>query len=117
LVTLLSVLLLSTAIGSLIGAGTGLSQIAQTVGADDEVRRASEASFNRARDLPPNAVVRDTSEEAAKGTAAGTGAAAFGFLLGAIAAAFGGQIAHRHLRRYEATETRDFGESPAAPRR
>jgi hypothetical protein len=123
-VTLLTTILLSTAVGGLIGSASGLANFANTAGAGPEVRRTTRAALDPSRtnsgDLsmrdaavtarpgtttagpPPNEQqVREKAQTATERTAAGTGAAALGLILGAIAAIVGGRLAERHIGRVD----------------
>ena len=117
LVTLLTAVLLSTAIGGIIGTASGLTNFARNLGADADLRRTTRETIDRTRTTTTDAEARQTADAAAKGTAAGTGAAALGFLVGAIAAAFGGRFGERHVRRSGYGVADDFAASPAATRR
>ncbi len=117
LVTLLTALLLTTAIGGLIGTASGMTQFARNTGADYELRRTTRDTVDRTRTVPANVEAREAADRAAKGTAAGTGAAALGFLIGGIMAALGGHWAQRHQRRLGyGTGAQDIAASPGAMR-
>jgi hypothetical protein len=115
--TLLTLILLTTAAGQLIGAASGLTNFA--ISNSDKTSRLpaalqqpieqfkSQASQTadqaaaQAQSTDPQtreAQARDAGEKAAKGGAVGTGAAAFAMILGAIAAALGGRTGERNLR-------------------
>lgn len=112
--TLLTLGLLTTAAGQLIGAASGLTNFAinnsdrtnqlpptlqQQV---DSLKAQADQSATQAQSTDPQtreAQARDAGEKAAKGGAVGTGAAAFGMILGAIAAALGGGAGERTPRR------------------
>jgi hypothetical protein len=114
--TLLMLLLLTTAAGQLIGAASGLTNFAannsnkstplqlppalqqqldqlksQATQATDQTATQAQASDPQVRE----AQVRGAGQKAAKGGAVGTGAAAFGMILGAIAAGLGGKAGQR----------------------
>lgn len=116
--TLLTLMLLTTAAGQLIGAASGLTNFAvsnsdkasrlppavqqqidqlknQTNQAADQVATQAQNTDAATRD----AQARETGQKAAKGGAVGTGAAALGMILGAIAAAVGGRVGERSPRR------------------
>jgi hypothetical protein len=116
--TLLTLMLLTTAAGQLIGAASGLTNFAvnnsdkasrlppvvqqqvdqfrtQTSQAADQAAAQVQSTDPATRD----AQVRDASQKAAKGGAVGTGAAAFAMILGAIAAALGGRLGECSQRR------------------
>jgi hypothetical protein len=115
--TLLTLMLLTTAAGQLIGAASGLTNFA--VSNSDKTSRlpaalqqpidqlksqasqtADQAAAQAQTTDPQTREVqaRDAGEKAAKGGAVGTGAAAFPMILGAIAAALGGRTGERHPR-------------------
>ena len=106
IVTLLTVVLLTTAIGGLIGTASGLGNFANNAGAGSDMLRATRQTVDRARATTTEQQAREKADAAAKGTAAGTGAAALGLILGAVAAAFGGKFGERHLGRYDAVGER-----------
>ena len=118
--TLLMLMLMTTAAGQLIGAASGLTNFAvgnsnktsqlqlppalqqqldqlksQTSQATDQAAAQAQATDPRMRE----AQARDAGQKAAKGGAVGTGTAAFGMILGAIAAALGGKMGQRPFRR------------------
>jgi hypothetical protein len=116
-VTMFTILLLTTAAGGLIGTASGLASFA--VDKSDKVspsqlppavqqqidqlmaqaRASADQAAARAQQTSPEqkaAEVREVGERAAKGGAVGTGAAAFGLILGALAAAFGGKTGARY---------------------
>jgi hypothetical protein len=116
--TLLTLMLLTTAAGQLIGAASGLTNFA--VNNSDKTSRlppalqqqvdqfktqtsqAADQAAAQVQSTDPatrNAQARDAGQKAAKGGAVGTGAAAFGMILGAIAAALGGRLGERSHRR------------------
>jgi hypothetical protein len=120
-------MLLTTAAGQLIGAASGLANFAvnnsdkasqlqlppalqqQVDQLKSQARQSTDQAAGQAQATDPQgreAQARDAAEKAAKGGAVGTGAAAFGMLLGAIAAAFGGKVGQRDLRHlaYESDE-------------
>ncbi len=119
-VTLLTLMLLTTAAGQLIGAASGLANFAvsnsdkasqvqlppalqqqvdqfksQASQSADQTAAQAQATDPQTRD----AQARQASQKAAKGGAVGTGAAAFAMILGALAAAFGGKTGQRHFLR------------------
>jgi hypothetical protein len=116
--TLLTLLLLTTAAGQLIGAASGLTNFAvsnsdkaprlppalqqqvdqlkgQTSQAVDQATVQAQSTDAQTRE----AQARDTGQKAAKGGAVGTGAAALAMILGAVAAALGGNAGERHPRQ------------------
>jgi hypothetical protein len=108
-VAMLTMLLLTTAAGGLIGAASGLAGFAITT--SDKVSRSSlppaiqqqidqlRSQVNQSVDRAATQAQQMTPEErehAAKGGAIGTGAAALGLILGALAAAFGGSAGQRY---------------------
>lgn len=115
IVTLLTAVLLSTAVGSLIGTASGLANFANSTGAGADVRRATRQTIDRTRATTTEQQARETADAAAKSTAAGTGGAALGLILGAVAAALGGKFAEKHLGRYNRAEE-TFTPSPATTR-
>lgn len=125
--TLLTLMLLTTAAGQLIGAASGLTNFAlnnsdkasqvqlppalqqqldqlksQGSQTADQATAQAQATDPQVRE----AQARDAAQKAAKGGAVGTGAAAFALILGAIAAALGGKVGQRDLRHrvYESDE-------------
>jgi hypothetical protein len=114
--TLLTLMLLTTAAGQLIGAASGLTNFA--INNSDKTSRlpaalqqpieqlksqanqtADQAAQAQSTDPQTReAQARDAGEKAAKGGAVGTGAAAFAMILGAIAAALGGRTGERNPR-------------------
>ena len=111
-VTMLTILLLTTAAGGLIGTASGLANFA--VSNSDRVSRTqlppavqqqidqltAQARLNvdqavaQAQQITPEqkaAEARQVGQRAVEGGAVGTGAAALGLILGALAAAFGGR--------------------------
>jgi hypothetical protein len=117
-VAMLTMLLLTTAAGGLIGAASGLAGFALT---SDNVRNrlppavqqqvdqfssqvnaSADRAATQAQQMTPEqraAQASQVEERAAKGGAVGTGAAALGLILGALAAAFGGSTGQRFLVR------------------
>jgi hypothetical protein len=116
-VAMLTMLLLTTAAGGLIGAASGLAGFAVT--SSDKVSQSSlppaiqqqidqlrsqlnqsaDRAATQAQQMTPEeraAEARQVGERAAKGGALGTGAAALGLILGALAAAFGGSAGQRY---------------------
>ena len=111
--TLLTLMLLTTAAGQLIGAASGLTNFA--VSNSDKTSRLPAALQQPIEQLKSQASqtadqaqstdsqtreaeARDAGQKAAKGGAVGTGAAAFAMILGAIAAALGGRTGERNPR-------------------
>jgi hypothetical protein len=115
--TMLTILLLMTAAGGLIGTASGLANFA--VSNSDKVsrtqlppavqqqidqltaqaRQSADQAATQAQQTTPeqkNAEARQLAERAAKDGAVGTGAAALGLILGAVAAAFGGKTGERY---------------------
>ena len=116
-VAMLTILLLTTAAGGLIGTASGLASFAvnnsekvsrtqlppvvqqqidqftaqASVSADQAAAKAQQATPEQKA-----AEARQVGERAAKGGAVGTGAAALGLILGALAAAFGGKTGGRY---------------------
>jgi hypothetical protein len=114
-VTMITILLLTTAAGSLIGAMSGLasfsasnsdkaSQLPPAVQQQlDQLKTQASQSIDQAatqaQQTDPQtraAQARETGERAAKGGAIGSGGAALGLILGALAAAFGGKTGQRY---------------------
>jgi hypothetical protein len=113
-VAMLTILLLTTAAGGLIGTASGLASFA--VNNSDKVSRtqlppavqqqidqftaqAGGSADQAAQQTTPEqkaAETRQVGQRAAKGGAVGTGAAALGLILGALAAAFGGKTGGRY---------------------
>jgi hypothetical protein len=116
-VAMLTILLLTTAAGGLIGTASGLASFA--VNNSDKVSRtqlppavqqqidqftarasgsADQAAAQAQQTTPEQkaAEARQVGQRAAKGGAVGTGAAALGLILGALAAAFGGKTGGRY---------------------
>jgi hypothetical protein len=116
-VAMLTMLLLTTAAGALIGTASGLADFA--INTSDKVSRSSlppaiqqqidqlrsqvnqnaDRAATQAEQMTPEertAEARQVGERAAKGGAVGTGAAALGLILGALAAAFGGSAGQRY---------------------
>ena len=132
-VTLGTIMLLTTAAGSLIGAASGLaaftteksSQVQLPPGVQqqlDQLKNQVSQSADQAvtqeqqPDAETQARVRKAGERAAKGGAVGAGGAALGLILGALAAAFGGKTGQRYPVRevYESTTSRK-ADSTGAP--
>jgi hypothetical protein len=115
--TLLTLMLLTTAAGQLIGAASGLTSFAVS-NSDKTLRlpptlqqqldqfatQASQTADQAAAQAQSTdaqtreAQARDVGQKAAKGGAVGSGAAAFAMILGAIAAALGGRAGERAFR-------------------
>jgi hypothetical protein len=116
-VTMLTILLLTTAAGGLIGTASGLASFA--VGNSDRLSRTqlppavqqqidqlagqarvsadqAAAQAQQTTREQKAAEARQVGQRAAKGGAVGTGAAALGLILGALAAAFGGKTGARY---------------------
>ena len=116
-VTMLTILLLTTAAGGLIGTASGLASFA--VSNSDRVSRtqlppavqqqidqltaharlnADQAAAQAQQTTPGQkaAEARQVGQRAVEGGAVGTGAAALGLILGALAAAFGGRTGRRY---------------------
>ena len=118
--TLLMLMLLTTAAGQLIGTASGLTNFAlsnsdkssqlqlppalqqqldqlksQASQTTDQAAAQTQATDPQVRE----AQVRDAGQKVAKGGAVGTGAAAFGMILGALAAGLGGKIGQRTTQR------------------
>jgi hypothetical protein len=127
-VTILTIVLLATAAGGLIGAASGLSAFA--VSNSDRMSRAqlppaiqqqldqltsrasqtADQAATQAQQITPQqreATAREVGQRAAKTGAAGTGAAAIGLILGALAAAFGGRVGRREPFRHSDREEED----------
>jgi hypothetical protein len=119
-VTAFTLLLLATAAGGLIGAASGLGAFA--VSSSDKIsraqlpptlqqqldqltaeagQRADQAAAQAQQTTPEQkaAQAREVGQRAAKGGAAGSGAAAVGLILGAVVAALGGRAGQRVLVR------------------
>src|SRR5437763_5645625 len=115
-VTTLTLLLLATAAGGLVGAASGLgafavsnsdkmsrTQLPPTVQQQvdqltTQARQNADQTAAQAQAMTPeqrDAQARELGQRAAKGGAAGSGAAAIGLILGALAAAIGGKIGQR----------------------
>jgi hypothetical protein len=128
--TLLTLMLLTTAAGQLIGTASGLTSFAvsnsdKALGLPpalqqqvDQLRsqasRIADEAAAQAQSTDPQrreAQARDAGQKAVKGGAVGTGAAAFAMILGALAAALGGRVGERHPRYdvYERVEQSDRG--------
>ena len=126
--TLLMLVLLTTAAGQLIGAASGLTNFAVNNDKTSQLQlppalqqqieqvksRASQTTDQAAAQAQATdpqvrkAQARDAGQKAAKGGAVGTGAAAFGMILGAIAAALGGKAGQR-ISRHHAYDTDGAG--------
>jgi len=119
-VTVVTVLLLATAAGGLIGAASGLGAFAVSNSdkasrtqlppavqqqLDQLTARARQSTDQAAAQIQQTtpeqraAQAREVGQRAAKGGAAGTGAAAIGLILGAVAAALGGRAGQRPFVR------------------
>jgi len=130
-VAMLTILLLTTAAGGLIGTASGLASFA--VNNSDKASRtqlppavqqqidqftaqtkgsADQAAAQAQQTTPEQkaAEAREVGQRAAKGGAVGTGAAALGLILGALAAAFGGKAGGRYrVREVDVDERRTAG--------
>jgi len=130
-VAMLTILLLTTAAGGLIGTASGLASFA--VNNSDKASRtqlppavqqqidqftaqtkgsADQAAAQDQQTTPEQkaAEAREVGQRAAKGGAVGTGAAALGLILGALAAAFGGKAGGRYwVREVDVDERRTAG--------
>jgi apolipoprotein N-acyltransferase len=116
-VIMMTMLLLTTAAGGLIGTASGLANFAVSNSdktsevslppaiqqqIDQFSARASQSADEAARQAQQTtpeqqaADARQIGQSAAKGGAAGSGAAALGLILGALAAAFGGKTGQRY---------------------
>ena len=119
-VTTLTILLLTTAAGGLVGAASGLgafavsnsdkmsrTQLPPTVQQQldqlsAQARQTADQAAAQAQQTTPEqkaAQAREVGQRAAKGGALGTAAAAVGLILGALASAFGGKVGQRLLVR------------------
>lgn len=109
-VTILSLILLSTAAGSMIGAASGLANFVANSedGASSELRaesrRGTAARAREARiaaqqpgEQPIEREAKEVAQNTAKTGAATAGAAALALILGAASAVFGSRMAERHL--------------------
>lgn len=118
--TLLTILLLTTAAGGLVGAASGLGAFVvsnsermsrtqlppaiqqQLDQLTAQARTSADQAAAQAQQTTPDqkaAQAREVGQRAAKGGAVGAGAAAAGLILGALAAAFGGRAGQRFLVR------------------
>jgi len=139
-VTTLTLLLLATAAGGLVGAASGLGAFAvsnsdkmsqaqlppsvqqQIDQLTAQARQNTDQAAAQAQQMTPEqrqAEARELERRAAKGGAAGTGAAAIGLILGALAAAVGGKVGQRlpfaetKIEEEERAESPDNGWPPA----
>jgi hypothetical protein len=139
-VTTFTLVLLATAAGGLVGAASGLgafavsnsdkmsrTQLPPTVQQQidqlsAQARQSADQTAAQAQAMTPEqreAQARELGQRAAKGGAAGTGAAAIGLILGALAAAIGGKVGQRlpfsetEIEKEERTET-PTGTGPVA---
>jgi hypothetical protein len=117
--TLLMLLLLTTAAGQLFGAASGLTNFALNNSSKasqmqlppalqqqlDQLKSQANQTADQATAQAPatdpqvrEAQARDAAQKAATGGAVGTGAAAFALILGAIAAALGGKAGQTDIR-------------------
>jgi predicted lipid-binding transport protein (Tim44 family) len=126
-VTILTILLLTTAAGGLIGTASGLTSFA-VIGSDKisraqlppvvqqrldemttQLRQSADQAATRAQQTTPeqrDATAREIGERAAKGGAVSAAAAAVALILGALAAAFGGKTGEGYPIRAVYTEQR-----------
>ena len=133
--TLLTLMLLTTAAGQLIGAASGLTNVAvnnsnkalllppavqqQLDQLKGQANQTADQAAAQAQSTDPqtrDAQVRQAGEKAAKGGAVGTGAAAFAMILGAIAAAVGGRTGERLPRVVTRRSVVDDDEQTASGR-
>ncbi len=119
-VTLLTLMFLTSAAGRLIGTASGLADFAvsnsgkasqaslppaiqqQVDQLKAQASTTADQAAAQAQSTDPatrDAQARQVGEKAATGGAVGSGAAAFGMILGAVAAAFGGKLGQRHPLR------------------
>jgi hypothetical protein len=133
LVTMLTIMLLTTAAGGLIGTASGLANFAasnsdrtgQLPPAVQQQLDQLKAQANQTTDQvatqaqqtdsqTQNVRAREAGQRAAKGGAIGTGGAALGLILGALAAAFGGNVGQKLPVREvsETVERRKVSEEP-----
>ena len=119
-VTVLTILMLTTAAGGLVGAASGLGGFAvsnsdkmsrvqlpptvqqQVDQLSAQARQSADQATAQAQQTSPEqraAQAREVGQRAAKGGAIGTSAAAISLILGALAAAFGGRVGQRLLVR------------------
>jgi hypothetical protein len=134
-VTTLTLLLLATAAGGLVGAASGLGAFAvsnsdkmsrtqlpptiqqQVDQLTAQARDSADQTAAQAQAMTPEqreAQAREIGQRAAKGGAAGTGAAAIGLILGALAAAIGGKVGQRLPFAETKIEEENRTESPTA---
>lgn len=123
--TLLTLMLLTTAAGQLVGAASGLTNFAvnkdnkvsilppalqqQVDQLKGQVNQSADQAVAQAQATDPQtreAQARDVGQKAATGGAVGTGAAALAMILGAVAAAVGGRTGER-VRRIESSSGDD----------
>lgn len=110
--TLLTLVLLTTAGGQLIGAASGLTNFAVNNNAklqsllpssvQSQVSQAADQTSARVQSTDPatrDAQARDIEQKTATRGAVGAGAAALAMILGALAAAFGGKLGESNPRR------------------
>jgi hypothetical protein len=124
-VTLGTIMLLTTAAGGLIGAASGLAAFTAQNSSQVQLPPAVQQQLDQlkaqvnqsadqavaqaqAPDAQTQADLKKAGRRAAKGGAVGTGGAALALILGALAAAFGGNTGQRYPVRevYETTSTR-----------
>lgn len=138
-VTIATILLLTTAAGTLIGTASGLTNFATAnssraaqiqlppaiqrqvdqlqaqarQSADQAATQAerAQAAADQPGEQPVERQAKEVANRAVKGSAAGTGAAALGLILGALAAAFGGKTGQRDFWRYSVEEHTGGGSS------
>jgi hypothetical protein len=107
-VTMLTLILLSTAVGNLIGSASGLGNFSA-----GDLRRSARQTSERASSRSGDSAA---AEAAANRGAASSGAAALGLILGALAAAFGGRKGERDLGRRDAFGSTGHTANPATMR-
>jgi len=135
-VTMLTILLLTTAAGRLIGTASGLANFAannsdqaaqvqlppalqqqvdrlrssaaqttdQAAVQTQQTAEQAQAATQQPGTQPIETQARETADRAATSGAVGTGAAALGLILGALAAAFGGKTGQRRHGRHDDTD-------------
>lgn len=109
-VTILTLMLLTSAAGRLVGSASGLANFAANNADKGQLQSAANDASSKARqkadelraaarqpgEQPIERDAKVAADRAAKGGAMGTGAAALGLILGALAAAFGGKTGQGH---------------------
>ncbi|MEP6937585.1 MAG: hypothetical protein ABI871_05895 [Chthoniobacterales bacterium] len=125
-VTMLTVMLLTSAAGRLVGTASGLANFVANKSDKAQLQSAASNASAKARqkadelqaaaqqpgEQPIERDAKVTANRAAKGGAVGTGAAAFGLILGALAAAFGGKTGQQHSWRRNDREETETGHVP-----